>query len=930
MENNSWKITKKNIFSSQIHTKQNKKKNLRNEFYSFMKDTNKNSTKKTLNFPLNLTLFIRNQDNNIINTTKTQKNKNKFNIKLSSFKPKNINLKKFQIDDVIKLKEKKSLSRNLNLSNNSNSNILNIDSFNSSSILQINKIFDTMRSPRIKLKSLNYTPLNINTKNSPIIINQIGLDNSSTTKLSSKLNNNLSSSSIENDLSLIKNMKRAIYRNLSNINLTSNERKIPPLISSSPTINNKANRKSLFKKLSIKKPLLHEIKKLFQKEVNNFDIEKKNEINLINDKNDDDININREKEKEEERQEEKEEKEEEKEKIENNNDNNGNNIENNKKLEINENNTQKNKFNFNFKLSKDISNKRHISLSINNFRNSISSIKKEYADINDKNKLNEEQDNINNNISENDFKLPNKNKKHSSINIINKKKFSYDISKIKENDKDNKHNNKKIRFTSRTKSGKKSIKKEKFLKIHSKRKTIAQKTTIILNNKYYLLKLDKRKHIKFLDKINGSKNKNQQIESQKTQILLNMKLKIENSINNKKDIFTLTQQFASKYEFNLVKGVYFKEITKSQPNNVSALFDYNNYSKINKNFNISNVISNYLLSNHEFVSISSSLKLNLKRRNAIQFNLSKNESNSEYDLFFMEKFLKKEEETFKRTKSNVFEFNYLNKNRNQINSIKNIISIHDITQKENKFINEHKYINNEIKVVNKTKIRKSITLCEGRQINNNKVNSNILNKLLTKKISSINLKTLRRKKSLRLPHKGFSLQKYSILQMKKFFERNKKNSKKNGAKINLLKSDKDSLSLSDRSVDKLSSKNIIEFKLEETYYLLLNCIMQGLNNNFINYFQRMEKKIDINQQIYDGNTLIIISTKEGNLVITKFLCQQGADVNIQNNSGNTALHYAIANRIFSIVDLLKSHGAREDITNNKGYSPWDCIEHGLE
>ena len=101
-------------------------------------------------------------------------------------------------------------------------------------------------------------------------------------------------------------MKRAIYRNLSNINLTSNERKIPPLISSSPTINNKANRKSLFKKLSIKKPLLHEIKKLFQKEVNNFDIEKKNEINLINDKNDDDININREKEKEEERQEEKE------------------------------------------------------------------------------------------------------------------------------------------------------------------------------------------------------------------------------------------------------------------------------------------------------------------------------------------------------------------------------------------------------------------------------------------------------------------------------------------------------------------------------------------------------------------------------------------------------------------------------------------------
>ena len=106
--------------------------------------------------------------------------------------------------------------------------------------------------------------------------------------------------------------------------------------------------------------------------------------------------------------------------------------------------------------------------------------------------------------------------------------------------------------------------------------------------------------------------------------------------------------------------------------------------------------------------------------------------------------------------------------------------------------------------------------------------------------------------------------------------------------------------------------------------------MKGLNKNFINYFQSMEKNIDINQQFYDGNTLIIISAKEGNLDITKFLCQQGADLNIQNNSGNTALHYAIANQFFSIADVLKSNGAREDIPNNKGFCPWDCIEHGLE
>ena len=64
--------------------------------------------------------------------------------------------------------------------------------------------------------------------------------------------------------------------------------------------------------------------------------------------------------------------------------------------------------------------------------------------------------------------------------------------------------------------------------------------------------------------------------------------------------------------------------------------------------------------------------------------------------------------------------------------------------------------------------------------------------------------------------------------------------------------------------------------------------------------------------------------------ISKYLCQQGANVNIQNDLGNTALHYAIANQFFSIADILKNHGAKEDIANNKGFSPWDCIEHGLE
>ena len=106
--------------------------------------------------------------------------------------------------------------------------------------------------------------------------------------------------------------------------------------------------------------------------------------------------------------------------------------------------------------------------------------------------------------------------------------------------------------------------------------------------------------------------------------------------------------------------------------------------------------------------------------------------------------------------------------------------------------------------------------------------------------------------------------------------------------------------------------------------------MKGLHSNFINIFKKVEKNLDINQKIYQGNTLLIYSSKEGNFTITKYLCSQGADVNIQNDRGNTALHYAISYKFFSIVDLLKSFGAKEDIMNKKGFSPWDCIEHTLE
>ena len=118
--------------------------------------------------------------------------------------------------------------------------------------------------------------------------------------------------------------------------------------------------------------------------------------------------------------------------------------------------------------------------------------------------------------------------------------------------------------------------------------------------------------------------------------------------------------------------------------------------------------------------------------------------------------------------------------------------------------------------------------------------------------------------------------------------------------------------------------------IEDIYIGLCFLIVEGKEKLFINKLKELKNDIDINNQMMEGNTFLIISTREGNKNITKFLCQQGCEINIQNFKGNTALHYAIANLFFEIVDILISYGAKEDIINNFGLRPWECIDNNLE
>ena len=100
MENNSWKIKRKKTFNPPITINSNRKNNIRKEFYSFLIDSEKNNSKKVIDFPLSLTLFVKNQENNQNKTEKPQKNI--FNIKFPSLKPKNLNVKKLKIIQIVK------------------------------------------------------------------------------------------------------------------------------------------------------------------------------------------------------------------------------------------------------------------------------------------------------------------------------------------------------------------------------------------------------------------------------------------------------------------------------------------------------------------------------------------------------------------------------------------------------------------------------------------------------------------------------------------------------------------------------------------------------------------------------------------------------------------------------------------------------------
>ena len=157
------------------------------------------------------------------------------------------------------------------------------------------------------------------------------------------------------------------------------------------------------------------------------------------------------------------------------------------------------------------------------------------------------------------------------------------------------------------------------------------------------------------------------------------------------------------------------------------------------------------------------------------------------------------------------------------------------------------------------------------------------------------------------------------MQQKNFFKKRKLSSNdKNSKNDNIFFINEKDNSIEDSQED------------DKIYIELIKLIFEGKNNLFINLYKKNKEYIDINQDLFEGNTLLILSAKDGNLFISKFLCEQGAKINAQNQRGNTALHYAIGKQFYGVADVLTRNGAKENIRNNLGLTPWECIEHNIE
>ena len=509
------------------------------------------------------------------------------------------------------------------------------------------------------------------------------------------------------------------------------------------------------------------------------------------------------------------------------------------------------------------------------------------------------------------------------------------------------------------------IEKEKLMKIKQ------SKSYLIINNKKTNEIYNSNTFLNDFNKIINEKSINNSINTkiflQKTEMLIKKKELIQNMIvkQEKKLKEIETPPFSETTKKNIMSKYYNTIFTKHDKNMPTTIKN----KKKNK-CNLCYSLRNHLLNTTDFgeVSLMDSSKITknkYKKRGSVVQNLKKGKNISvlkRQNTYFVKKkiYLNSDLEdafSIKKTKNNVKKDFKVKHNPRNLISIQNYI-LKSLPYYNERFFMEKECQNIKVKNNNKSKFNiKSYSRNASKKLGpiNNFCNLGLSSTKLLKVFKRKNTSKIERniiKKSTKRSGQVFNLddfaeslkkglnkktevnmENYSILQRKKFFKKTriiKERSK--DSKKNIIR--RDSIDLNNKIMnDKMNESdggNEEQIDYDKIYFELMKFVIEGKNKNFKKYFEANKAYIDVNQELYDGNTLLIISSEEGNYFITKFLCERGAEVNIQNKSGNTALHYAIGKQFYSIADILTRYSAREDIKNLKGLTPWDCIENNIE
>lgn len=74
---------------------------------------------------------------------------------------------------------------------------------------------------------------------------------------------------------------------------------------------------------------------------------------------------------------------------------------------------------------------------------------------------------------------------------------------------------------------------------------------------------------------------------------------------------------------------------------------------------------------------------------------------------------------------------------------------------------------------------------------------------------------------------------------------------------------------------------------------------------------QIQAGMDVNVDLFDGNTPLHVAAANGRADIAKLLIQAGADVNARNRAGTPVIGYAIVRKHEDVVQLLTDAGAQE-------------------